>query len=227
MFLDSLRTLSFKYVKCIIPSNLTYLYILKSYYHLKVLYHTILPFTMDLRQKRIEITCCTGLLNRDCLQEQSKAGEFAVWLFNWYCKCWWRVVLMKSPWVKVLFSPFVNRDKTAQTACSFQYFHDIYTFREWDLHSHVREPPAPWSCIWHFKWCKSVEIGVPSSVFKRANIRKSFAARAVSTAMSTRVHPNPLLYLTMRYTKHVQVCIYLQSTQKFDVPLSPCSLTAD
>lgn len=82
MFLDSLRTLSFKYVKCIIPSNLTYLYILKSYYHLKVLYHTIPPFAMDLRQKGIEISCCTSLIIRDYLQGQSQAGEFAVCLFN-------------------------------------------------------------------------------------------------------------------------------------------------
>lgn len=48
MFLDSLRTLSFKYAKCIIPRNLMYLYILKSYYRLKVLYHAIPPFAMDL-----------------------------------------------------------------------------------------------------------------------------------------------------------------------------------
>lgn len=53
-----------------------YLYILKSYYHLEVLYHSIPQFTMDLREKEREISCYTGLLNGDSLQGLSKMGEF-------------------------------------------------------------------------------------------------------------------------------------------------------
>lgn len=100
MFLDSLRTLSFKYVKCIIPSNLTYLFILKSYYHLKVLYHTIPPFAMDLRQKETEISCCTSLMIRDYLQGQVILQR--VYLTD-ITNVDGGMVLMKLPWMKFYF----------------------------------------------------------------------------------------------------------------------------
>jgi len=124
MFLDSLRTLSFKYVKCIIPRNLMYLYILKSYYHLKVLSHSIPQFTMDLRQKEIEISCCTGLLNGDYLQGQSKTGEFAVYLFNCYCKCWWKEVADEITLDRgITFLICQQRNHPAVSSISMTYTH--------------------------------------------------------------------------------------------------------
>lgn len=58
----------------------------------------------------------------------------------------------------------------AQPACGFQGLRGIYRFWQWDLNSCVQETPAPWRCTWHFKWCKSVELKTPNSVWMGINM---------------------------------------------------------
>lgn len=108
-----------------------YLYILKSYYHLKVLYHAIPPFAMDLRQKGIEISHCTSLIIRDYLQRQSQAGEFAACLFNWYCNADGEMVLMKLPWMKFYFLNLSRVGEAKQhNQLAVSKFSMVYTYLE-------------------------------------------------------------------------------------------------
>lgn len=106
--------------------------------------------------------------------------------------------------------------KTAQLACGFQGLCGIYRFWEWDLNSCMQVTPAPWRCTWHFKWCKSVELETPSSVWKGINMAGNAMTLPSWPSVWWFYHQgkvsasHPHLYM---YTRRVQVCIYLQSSQ--------------
>lgn len=173
-----------------------YLYILKSYYRLKVLYHAIPPFAMDLLKKGIEVLCCTSLIIRDYLYGQShKAGEFSSCLFNWYSKCWWRDGAEEIALDEVLFSRFPGglERQNSTTSSWFPRSHGIYRFWEWELNSCVRETPVPWRCTWHFKWCKSVEMETPNSVWKGTNLAGNQMTLPSGPSVSL---PSPPVYKT-------------------------------
>lgn len=147
MFLDSLRTLSFKYAKCIIPRNLMYLYILKSYYRLKVLYHAIPPFAMDLLQKGTEVFVVRVWSSGTV----SKGSHKQVILQHVYltdtANADGGMELTKLPWMRFYFLDFLKSrsSKTAQPTCGFQGLHGITDLE--NENSCVQKTPAPWRCI--------------------------------------------------------------------------------